>query len=90
MKKNNLKNGELFVYNLALKRDDGKVENDTVFRDKFFTEEEVKQISEKFTCSVIVCLEGVYRPVKDSFSKEHSFVVTMDAPIKIDKGEING
>lgn len=86
MKKNKLKTGELLVYNIALKRDDGKIERDTVFRDKYFTEAECRQIAEKYTCEVLVEFTGVYRPVKDALSLEHSFFVKLPDPVEVDDG----
>lgn len=83
MKSNKLKTGELYVYNFALKRDDGKIEQDMIFRDKPFVLDELKVSAEKHHCEIICSLYGVCRPVKDSVSKENSFVVTLPKPVDL-------
>ena len=78
-----MKKNDLFVYNLAIRRDDGKIEQDTVYREKLFTKEEVEDISKKYFCSVLVSLVGTYHPVGKDFSKKNSFYVEMSKPVEV-------
>lgn len=84
MKKNKLKSGEKLVYNIAIKRDDGKIERDTVFRDIYFTQDECRQFAEEHACEILVSFEGVFRPVKDAIALEHSFYVQLPKPMEVD------
>ena len=42
------------IINIALRREDGKVETDTVYSEQMLSHENVKDIAEKFNCDVIV------------------------------------
>ena len=44
--------------NIALKREDGKVETDTLYGEKMFTIRDLKEISKKYNCDVIVSYIG--------------------------------
>ena len=46
------------VINIALRRNDGKVETDTVYREEMLTQEDIEGISERFDCDVIVSHVG--------------------------------
>lgn len=65
---------KLFVYNLALKREDGKVEQDTVYREKLLTKEDIEKLGIKFSCSVLVSCVGTYRVAEPDFIKANTFV----------------
>lgn len=65
---------ELFVYNLAIKREDGRVEQDTVYREKLFTKDDVERLGIKFSCSVLVSCVGTYHVAASEFIKENTFV----------------
>ena len=82
------KNKKLVLLQLALKRDDGKVEVDNFFTERMLTREEVVDMSTKFRCGVIVSYVGDVTLKSDEFSKEHTIVVDLPAPVKV--GEANG
>lgn len=81
------KNKDLFVYNLALRRDDGKIEQDTVYREKLFTREEVEEIAKKYTCSVLVSCVGSFTQGEKKFIDENSFFVELPKPVGVDDGD---
>ena len=59
-----------YVYQFALRRaDDEKkqfiIETDLLLREKKFTEEEIKQISEKYKCDVKATCIGTLTPPKE-------------------------
>lgn len=81
MEKN--KNNKLFVYNIAIRRDDGKIEQDTVYREKLFTRDEVEKIANKFMCSVLVSCVGTFVPGKKEFINENSFCVELSKPVEV-------
>lgn len=74
----------LYVYNLALRRQDGKVEQDTVFRSKLFTEEELKDLSIKFSCSVLVSCVGTYKEATKEFVKNNTLYVELPEPKSVE------
>lgn len=74
-----MKKTKLYVYNLAVKREDGKVEQDTIFREKLFTVDDIKDMSTRFNCGVIVSCVGVFVENDDAFIKNNTF--TCDAPV---------
>lgn len=51
----------LFAYNLGIKRDDGKIEMDTIYRDELFVQSDIDKIAEKFNCEVFVTYVGKLR-----------------------------
>jgi hypothetical protein len=63
----------IYVYNIAIRRPDGKVECDTVFREGLATADEVKQIARHFQCDVILSCVGTFEPADGEFAKQHSF-----------------
>ena len=65
---------KLFVYNLALRRQDGKVEQDTVYRETLLTAQDVEKIGIDFSCSVLVSCVGTYRVADDNFIKDNTFI----------------
>lgn len=75
---------DLFVYNLALRRDDGKIEQDTVYREKLFTREEVETIAKKYSCSVLVSCVGTFSQGKKEFIDANSFYVELPKPVEVD------
>ena len=44
--------------NLSIKRPDGKVETDTIYRSKMMTQEDCDMIGQKYDCDVIVSCVG--------------------------------
>lgn len=71
---------KVFVYNIALKRDDGKIEQDTLFRDELFTKEVAEDICKRFSCSVLLNYAGTFTPASDSLSKQNSIFVELPKP----------
>lgn len=53
------------------------------FAINLFVLDELKVSAEKHHCEIICSLYGVCRPVKDSVSKENSFVVTLPKPVDL-------
>lgn len=76
----------LFVYNLALRRGDGRIEQDTVYREKLFTREEVAEIAKKYICSVLVSCVGTFVQGGEKFINENSFYVDLPKPVEVDNG----
>lgn len=70
----------LYVYNIALRRTDGKVEQDTIYRDKLFTEEDLKKLSQKFSCSVLVSCVGTFKEATKDFVKDNTLYVELPEP----------
>lgn len=64
-----------YVVNIALRRKDGKIENDTVYSDNLLTDEDVEKISKKFDCDVIVAHIGTLQYFEDKELKERSIIV---------------
>lgn len=63
------------IYNLGLKRQDGKVEYSTIFRENdFLTRQDIKNIGERFSCDVIVEYIGTVKFAGAENAKEHSLV----------------
>jgi hypothetical protein len=60
--------------NIALRREDGKVETDTVYRENMFTEDEVREISGKYNCDVLVCYIGDFMPLPEDQLKANSII----------------
>lgn len=81
-----MKNKDLYVYNLALKREDGKVEQDTVYREKLLTREDVEKLGVEFSCSVIVSCVGTYKVATEQFIKDNTFVYELPKPQEVDNG----
>lgn len=77
----------LYVYNLALRREDGKIEQDTVYREKLLTREEVERLGVQFSCSVIASCVGVYKPNNEQFIKDNTFVYELAKPKDLTKKE---
>lgn len=74
----------LYVFNLALRRQDGKVEQDTIFRDKLFTEDEIKDLSIKFSCSVLVSCVGTFKEATKDFVKENTLYCELPEPKSVE------
>ena len=70
----------LYVYNIALKRDDGKVEQDTIYRDKLFTVDEIKAMAVKFSCSVLVSCIGTFSQATKTFIKDNTILYELPKP----------
>lgn len=70
-------NCDMYVYNIALRRGDGKIEQDTIFRRELFTAEDVKQIAEKYACGVLISCSGRYWQADENFVNENSFFVDL-------------
>lgn len=71
---------KLYAYNLALKRPDGKIEQDTVYREKLLTRDDVVAIATKYSCDIIVSCVGSFTPATKCFIRENSFVVELPTP----------
>lgn len=76
-------NKKLYVFNIAVRRDDGKIEQDTIYRDKLFTQDEVKEMSEKNNCSVIVSCVGIFRQATDKFVLDNTFSYVLPKPVEV-------
>lgn len=74
---------KLFVYNLAIKRQDGKVEQDTVYREKLLIPEDVEKLGVKFSCSVLVSCVGTYRVAEPDFIKANTFVYDLPKAVEV-------
>lgn len=85
---NNVKNKKLFVYNLALKRQDGKVEQDTVYRETLLTAQDVEKIGIDFSCSVLVSCVGTYRVADDNFIKDNTFIYELPKPQEVNNSQV--
>lgn len=63
----------IYVYNIAIRRPDGKVECDTVFREGLATADEVKAIANHFGCEVILSCVGTFEPADADFALKNNF-----------------
>lgn len=70
------------VINIALRRADGKIETDTVYGEKFLTDEDVRSISDKFSCDVIVSVVGEVSFFDDEKIKENTIVYNRVKEVK--------
>lgn len=70
----------LYAYNIALRRQDGKVEQDTVYRRDLLTRKEVEDMSSRFSCSVLVSCVGEFKQATEDFIKENTIFVELPEP----------
>lgn len=81
---------KLYAYNLALKRQDGKIEQDTVYRVEPFKADDIKDMGTKFSCSVFVSFAGFLTTPTKIQVQENSFFFELPEPVKVDdKGGVN-
>ena len=62
----------MYVVNLALKREDGKVEQDTFFTETKPTQEQADEIAEKYNCDVIMSCVGRFKPYSKDFGNYYA------------------
>lgn len=81
------KSNYLYVYNIALKRDDGKVEQDTVYRETLFTFDEIKAMAIKFSCSVLVSCVGKFTQATKAFIKDNTIICELPKPKAVENAK---
>lgn len=62
----------MYVVNLALKREDEKVEQDTFFTEIKPTQEQADEIAEKYNCDVILSCVGRFKPYTSDFGNYYA------------------
>ncbi len=74
----------LYAYNIALRRQDGKVEQDTVYRSDLITRKEVEDMATRYSCSVLMSCVGVFKQGTEDFIKENTIFVELPEPKAVD------
>lgn len=64
----------MYVVNVALKREDGKIEQDTFCKESKPTLELAEEIAKTYSCDVILSCVGFYVPYAEKFQNEYTFV----------------
>ena len=70
------------VINIALRRSDGKVETDTIYRDTLFTYEEVEEMGIKFDCDVIISHIGQISFFSEDGKDDENYTMSYTRPKK--------
>lgn len=63
-----------YVYNVAVKRSDEKVETDTVYSEKLMTEEDADGMSTLVGAAVLLSLVGTFRPANEERQRKNCFL----------------
>lgn len=69
-----LDNVHSYVFNIAIKREDGKVENDTMYSDKLLTREDAQVMADSVGCPVLIANIGRLKLHSNKVLKEQTFV----------------
>lgn len=72
----------MYVVNLSLKREDGKIEQDTFFLDKKPTLLQAEGIAEQHSCSVILSCVGRFIPYEYEMQEKNTFFAKKEAEKK--------
>lgn len=75
----------IYVVNLALRRADGKVENDTFFTEKKPTQDTTDEICLQQNCDVVLAVLGIFKPYNDDMQKKSIFFAKRDLSKKEEK-----
>lgn len=65
---------DMVMINIGIKRPDGKVECDTVYRKEMFTQEEVNALANKYACEVVVSCAGTCKFFGDAEVQLNTFI----------------
>jgi len=79
--------GDDYVVNIALKREDGKVEQDTLFSKTILGKDFAEKVSQQFKCSVLVSNIGTLRCFEDDVIRKNTIAVDFKKEDNNDRAE---